>query len=130
MPDIDDNWIPPEKIEELENKYGSGKLKLTVDDIDPVGGPSTGDTRVLVRGGPFEDLIGIYPKPKCRFGRRDLTVSATYVSCRTEPTTYGMKEARRGEKNDTCLQCDNSPEVDFVAIVPFMVSLTGDFSDS
>ena len=72
----------------------------------------------------------IFPKPKCRFGKSDRTVSAVYVTCATSPRKYGELEPRRRNKNDTCLQCDNSPEVESAEIIPFMVSLTGDFSDT
>jgi len=33
-------------------------------------------------------------------------------------------------KNDTCLQCDNSPASNKPEIVPFTISMTGDFSDA
>lgn len=40
------------------------------------------------------------------------------------------KEARHGDKDDTCLQCDNSPSITKEGVVSFTISMTGDFSDS
>lgn len=45
----------------------------------------SGDTRVLVRGGPFEDMTLLYPRPKCKFGANDRIVDATYVKCHERP---------------------------------------------
>lgn len=59
------------KVAEMKSKYGDGKIKLEVASIEPEGGPTTGSTRVLVRGGPFGDLSEVYPSPKCKFGRLD-----------------------------------------------------------
>lgn len=75
-------------------KYGNGKLKIRLDSIEPEGGPTTGNTRVLVRGGPFKDLEAIYPRPKCKFGKHDLIVDATYVLCATKPTKIEDTEPR------------------------------------
>ncbi len=130
MPGIEENYVDEDEKKVLMDKYGAGKLRLSIDAIEPEGGPITGDTRVIVRGGPFKNLVEIYPKPKCRFGRSDRTVAATYVSCATAPRKYGEQEARKRTKNDTCIQCDNSPEVDTAEIIPLLVSLTGDFADA
>lgn len=67
-------------------KYGDGKVSVSVTSIEPEGGPISGNTRVLVRGGPFKDLSMVYPHPKCKFGKHSLVVEATYVFCTTEPT--------------------------------------------
>jgi len=40
----------------------------------------------------------IHPNPKCKFGRNDMIVSATYVSCSAAPIGPSDKEARKGEK--------------------------------
>ncbi len=110
--DVDDNYVDEDLKKQLRDQYGGGKLKILLDDIEPNGGPITGDTRILVRGGPFKELIAIYPRPKCRFGKTDRTVAATYVPCTTSPRKHTEVEAHRRQKNDTCLQCDNSPEVE------------------
>ncbi len=130
MPDIEDNYVDPEEKKAMMAMYGGGKLLVSADAIEPEGGPITGDTRVLVRGGPFGRLSAIFPKPKCRFGKSDRTVAANYVTCSTSPRRPGEAEARKRQKNDTCLQCDNSPEVENPEIIPFTISLTGDFSDA
>lgn len=61
-------------------------MKVEVASIEPEAGPISGNTRVLVRGGPFKDMNIIYPRPKCKFGKHSLVVDATYVTCTTEPT--------------------------------------------
>lgn len=109
---------------------GAGKLKVEVDSIDPIGGPTSGETRVTVRGGPFHDMHLIYPKPKCKFGKRDMVVSATYVSCTETPLDMLQIEGKSHNRQGTCLMCENSPANDEAEIIPFSVSLTGDFTDS
>jgi len=71
---------------------------VEIDSIEPEGGPTTGNTRVLVRGGPFTDMQLLFPKPKCKFGRFDMIVDATYVACVTSPTPMESHEARHKEK--------------------------------
>lgn len=74
------------KKSQLELKYTSADaLGLQIDSIEPEGGPMSGDTRVLVRGGPFEDMTLLYPRPKCKFGANDRIVDATYVKCHERP---------------------------------------------
>jgi hypothetical protein len=65
------NKVSDSKKSELQSTYGSGKLTVYVDSIEPEGGPITGDTRLLVRGGPFTDMDVIYPSPKCKFGKNE-----------------------------------------------------------
>ena len=59
---------------------------------------------------------------------RDL-VNATYVKCPSRPKKVDDLDAETKQKDDVCLQCDDSPEHDKDETVPFGVSLTGDFSD-
>lgn len=59
-----------------------------------------------------------------------MIVDATYVPCTTNPRTIFEKEARHAEKNDTCLQCDNSPDAPKAEIIPFTISLNGNFTDN
>ncbi|MFO0117008.1 MAG: hypothetical protein ACK521_05140 [bacterium] len=70
-------------------------LTIKIDSIEPKGGPTTGTTRVTVRGGPFKDMQLIHPKPVCKFGRSDMVVPATYVTCSPKPTGLDEKEAHR-----------------------------------
>ena len=44
-----------------------------------------------------------YPNPKCKFGRDDLIVDATYVKCTSEPTKLANNEANTTSKTSTCL---------------------------
>ena len=48
-----------------------GKSTVTITSISPAHGPTFGDTRVIVRGGPFATYMKLYPEPKCRFGGDD-----------------------------------------------------------
>ncbi len=59
-----------------------------------------------------------------------MVVDATYIMCTSTPHRFDDKEAHHREKNDTCLQCDNSPASAHAEIVTLTVSLRGDFSDS
>ena len=56
------------KRAEMQLKYKNDETGLAIDSIEPEGGPITGETRVLVHGGPFEDMALLYPRPKCKFG--------------------------------------------------------------
>jgi hypothetical protein len=56
MPDTLQNMIDPIKKKKLLDKYGKKPFTVSVDSIEPEGGPTTGNTRVLVRGGPFQDF--------------------------------------------------------------------------
>lgn len=71
--------------QEMQEKYGEGRIKLHIHSIEPEGGPTDGDTRVLVRGGPFYNLLSVYPHPKCRFGSNKRIVDADYVACSVSP---------------------------------------------
>lgn len=86
------------KKQEIYQKYGGPGFKVSVDSIEPEGGPTSGNTRILVRGGPFKDLQILYPKPKCKFGKYDMIVDATYVLCTTSPTAIEEHEARHRDK--------------------------------
>lgn len=103
---------------------------MEIDSIDPQGGPTTGETRVTVRGGPFKDMELIYPHPKCKFGKYDMIVSATYVSCTENPLDMFSLEGKHKNRQATCLMCENSPQSDKAEIIPLSISLTGDFTDT
>ena len=86
----------------LELKYTTAdSLGLQIDSIEPEGGPITGETRVLVRGGPFEDMTLIYPRPKCKFGANDRIVDATYVKCHERPLKTEDAEGKSKDKVST-----------------------------
>jgi hypothetical protein len=83
--------------------------KVRIYGLEPNAGPLSGNTRVLVRGGPFTGMETSFPNPKCKFGRDDLIVEATYVKCTIEPTKLANNEANTTSKTSTCLQCENAP---------------------
>ena len=83
---------------ELEMKYGNDEIGLEIASIEPEGGPITGETRVLVRGGPFENMELLYPRPKCKFGANDRVVEATYVKCHERPLTMEDTEGKSKDK--------------------------------
>ncbi len=82
----------------MQLKYAGDNIGLAIDSIEPEAGPITGETRVLVHGGPFEDMSLIYPKPKCKFGANDRIVEATYVKCHTRPLSMEDKEGKSKDK--------------------------------
>lgn len=86
MPDVASNYFDPTAKMDAQTAYGNGKVRVYIDSIEPEGGPTVGNTRVLVRGEPLEGLESIYPHPKCRFGKNDMVVDATYVLCTESPT--------------------------------------------
>ena len=55
-------------------------------------------TRVTVRGGPFGDMKLLYPHPKCKFGRSDMIVDATYVTCTAEAKGMNDVEGHKGNR--------------------------------
>lgn len=98
MPDVDANFFDPEKKKALIEKYGKRPFTVAVDSIEPEGGPTIGNTRVLVRGGPLTDLEILFPHPKCKFGKYDNVVDATYVLCTVSPTAIEDNEPRHKSK--------------------------------
>ena len=87
------------KKTQLEQKFtNADSLGLMIDSIEPEGGPITGETRVLVRGGPFEDMALLYPRPKCKFGANDRVVEATYVKCHEKPLKMEDNEGKSRDK--------------------------------
>jgi hypothetical protein len=90
--------IDPIKRQQLLEKYGNKPFTVHLDSIEPEAGPITGGTRVLVRGGPFKEVDALFPRPKCKFGRNNLIVDATYVSCSLSPTPVNLREGRHAEK--------------------------------
>ena len=55
----------------------------------------------MVRGGPFEDMTLIYPRPKCKFGANDRIVDATYVKCHERPLKTEDAEGKSKDKVST-----------------------------
>ena len=72
----------------------------------------------------------LYPNPKCKFGRHDKIVSATYTSCPERPLSMEDVEGKHKDRTSTCLVCEDSPDFDGPGIIPLSISLTGDFTDS
>lgn len=53
MPDVSNNYFDPVKKAAVLERLKGKPFSVTVDSIEPEGGPITGNTRVLVRGGPL-----------------------------------------------------------------------------
>lgn len=87
----------------------NGKPRIRIDSLSPNHGPSTGDTKVLVRGGPFASYQQEHPEPVCRFG--DAKVAATYVQCAAEKTHPREMELGHRMRTSLCIQCENSPRL-------------------
>ncbi|CAI2384727.1 unnamed protein product [Moneuplotes crassus] len=103
--------------------------KIELLGIEPNSGPLSGNTRVLVRATDLGLVESKYPDPKCKFGRNDKVVEASFVRCTPEPLKVWEMEPPVSARTDTCLQCENAPPGFKAEIVPFTISLTGDFSD-
>ena len=104
--------------------------KISILGIEPNGGLTSGETRVLVRLKNFNtDLITVYPHPSCRFGADKYTVSGTYAKCSPRPRKPGERQPSTLEKTEICIQCEDSPKHSD-DMVPFTVSLLGDFTDT
>ena len=112
------------------SNYSLEEDKILIQGIEPNGGLTSGETRVLVRLKNFNaDLIATYPHPSCRFGSSQYTVSGTYAKCTPKPRKPGERQPSTIEKTEICIQCENSPR-HADEIVPFTVSLLGDFTDT
>ena len=99
MPILPFTEVEGKKKTQLEQKFtNADSLGLMIDSIEPEGGPITGETRVLVRGGPFEDMTLLYPRPKCKFGANDRVVEATYVKCHEKPLKMEDNEGKSRDK--------------------------------
>ena len=66
----DDEDLPTPGLPVGPKDFGSNKAyldspipKIEIQSIDPYRGPMTGETRVLVRGGPFSKWVTTYPHP-------------------------------------------------------------------
>ena len=104
--------------------------QISIMGIEPNGGVTTGETRVLVRLLNFkQELITTYPHPSCRFGSADYTVPGTYTKCTPKPRKPGERQPAAIEKTEICIQCEDSPQHPD-EIIPFTVSLLGDFTDT
>ena len=107
MPILPFSEVEGRKKVQLEQKFtNADSLGLTIDSIEPEGGPITGETRVLVRGGPFEDMTLLYPRPKCKFGANDRVVEATYVRCHTTPLKMEDNEGKSRDKVSLIISAD------------------------
>ena len=104
--------------------------QISIMGIEPNGGLTSGETRVLVRLMNFnQGLIATYPHPSCRFGSAKYTVAGTYTKCTPKPRKPGERQPSALEKTEICIQCEDSPK-HADEIIPFTVSLLGDFTDT
>ena len=76
----------------------------------------------------MEDLVDIFPDPKCRFGKNANIVPGNWIKCSKKPPTFYEKE-HEAPKNYTCILCEDSPPNAEALIVSFSVSLSGNFND-
>lgn len=107
----------------------NGKPRIVIDSITPDHGPSTGGTKVMVRGGPFAQFQNDHPEPVCKFG--DARVAATYVQCPPRAKKAYEREGGHWERTALCIQCEDSPKLATEALIniTFSLSLDGTFED-
>ncbi|MCQ2816883.1 MAG: hypothetical protein MJ252_06430 [archaeon] len=75
------------------------------------------------------NMVQEFPHPKCRFGSKDMEVDAVYVKCTPNPRKIDDPEPTFEERTEICIQCGDSKPHD-KDIIPFTVSLLGDFTDT
>lgn len=85
-----------------------GKETIFITSIVPNTGPTSGNTRVLVRGTGLKPNDE-YPNPLCKFGTNENIVKGTYVTCTPNPRHPDEPEPTTPEKTAQCLQCDPGP---------------------
>lgn len=102
--------------------------RIHINSVVPNTGPLTGNTRVIVRGTNMEPSEE-YPTPSCKFGTKGRVVRGTYVTCTPLPRNPDDPEPTTAEKTSHCIECDPSPSAEVDDMIPFLVSITGDFSD-
>ena len=102
---------------------------VKIRNISPEMGPTTGNTRVVVRGSGLA-LNPKYNRPVCRFGSNDHIVGATYIRCTPDPQNVNERNPDTSELVDNCLACEPNKDYGLADSVPFSVSITGDFTDS
>jgi hypothetical protein len=100
--DINKQETTAEAVAEEDTSF-LGNQGVTITGISPAHGPTNGETRVVVRGGPFGRYMKLYPDPKCRFGSDDKQVSATYVSCPEKALKYFEKEGKKANRTKICI---------------------------
>ena len=114
----------------LSAKILAEEEQISIMGIEPNGGLTSGETRVLVRLNNFkQEFISTYPHPSCRFGSAKYTVAGTYTKCTPKPRKPGERQPSTLEKTEICIQCEDSPQ-HADEIIPFTVSLLGDFTDT
>lgn len=123
-PPKDEPAAPPQ-----EEFLKDGKPRLHIDSISPAHGPTTGDTKVVVRGGPFAQYQQEHPEPKCKFG--DQAVAGAYVPCPPRQPKVYEREGSHHTRTSLCIQCENSPPLARAETtnVTFTISLDGSFED-
>lgn len=107
--------------------HSQGRGQITLTSIVPDSGPLSGNTRVLVRGSNLEPAD---VHPLCKFGKNSAIVTGTFVRCSPSPRQPGEHEPTTAEKTEYCIECDYSPIFKEPDLVPFTVSVKGDFSDA
>ena len=101
---------------------------VVIDNITPHLGPTSGNTRVLVRGSGLERNFD-HTFPKCKFGDATQPVNGAYVKCTPEPQGLYDREPETSELTSNCILCEEVASVNGAQTVKLQVSLTGDFDD-
>ena len=101
---------------------------VVISNITPAQGPTTGNTRVLIRGTGLERNPD-HQFPQCRFGDDTKPVNGAYVKCTPEPQGIHDRDADKADLTADCILCDEAAASHAAMTVKLQVSLTGDFDD-
>lgn len=77
---------------DVRKRYEEGDDRLIIQSLFPRGGPIVGQTKVEVRADGLEDLVDVFPDPKCRFGHNNNIVAGNWVKCSKRPPTFYERE--------------------------------------
>jgi hypothetical protein len=76
--------------------------QVKIRNISPPMGPTSGNTRVVVRGEGLQ-LNPKHQHPICKFGTNKNTVPATYIKCTPEPQNVNEMNPDTKDLTDDCL---------------------------
>jgi len=118
---------PPPADSEAAEELASNKSRVAITSVFPAAGPTSGGTKVVVRGNfkAFKDQT-----PLCKFG--EVPAAGVFVQCRNDHVPYWLKEGFKQWRTDTCVQCEESPDIkaNELTKVPFTVTFSTELTSN